>query len=177
VINITPHMRILVCVDPVDFRKGLDGLAAVCRQQLHADPFSGTAFLFTNRKRTALRVLMFDSQGLWLCHKRLSRSKFVWWPAAGDSASCELAVHELQLLLWNGDPSKVEVSPAWRELPKPPRPQSVEEVLESPSNGASSREPRVLTSRTPGQGQTWDYDAAARRRWRHSRGARRASRK
>jgi transposase len=48
-IQITPHMRILAAVEPVDFRKGIDGLAALCRQQLHADPFSGALFVFLNK--------------------------------------------------------------------------------------------------------------------------------
>ena len=43
-IQITPHMRILVAVQPVDFRKGIDGLAALCRQALESDPLAGTLF-------------------------------------------------------------------------------------------------------------------------------------
>jgi transposase len=77
-IQVTEHMRILVAVEPVDFRKGIDGLAAVCRQQLQADPFSGTLFVFTNKSRQALRVLVYDGQGFWLCHKRLSKGRFTW---------------------------------------------------------------------------------------------------
>jgi transposase len=60
VIAITPQMRILVAVEPVDFRLGIDGLARICRQRLKADPFSGYVFLFSNRRRTAIRVLAFD---------------------------------------------------------------------------------------------------------------------
>ena len=52
-IQITPHMRILVAVEPIDFRAGIDGLAANCRKHLQADPFSGTLFVFGNRARTA----------------------------------------------------------------------------------------------------------------------------
>jgi transposase len=50
VIQVTPQMRILVAVDPVDFRKGIDGLARVCRERLAEDPFRGTLFLFRNRR-------------------------------------------------------------------------------------------------------------------------------
>jgi len=49
-IQITPQMRILVAVAAVDFRKGIDGLAALCRQQLQADPFCGALFVFRNRR-------------------------------------------------------------------------------------------------------------------------------
>ena len=59
-IQVTPHMRILVAVEPVDFRKGIDGLAAVCRQKLQSDPFSGAMFVFVNKSRQALRLLVYD---------------------------------------------------------------------------------------------------------------------
>ena len=45
-IQITPHLRILVAVEPVDFRAGIDDLAAVCRKRLQADPMTGTLFVF-----------------------------------------------------------------------------------------------------------------------------------
>ena len=62
-IQVTAQMRILLAVDPVDFRKGIDGLARVCRQELESDPFSGRMFVFGNRRRTAIKVLMYDGQG------------------------------------------------------------------------------------------------------------------
>ena len=79
-IQITPHMRILVAVEPVDFRAGIDGLVAACRKRLEADPFSGALFVFRNRARTGVKILVYDGQGFWLCHKRLSSSRFAWWP-------------------------------------------------------------------------------------------------
>jgi len=59
-IQITPHMRILAAVEPVDFRKGIDSLAQLCRSRLASDPFSGTVFVFMNRRRSALRLLVYD---------------------------------------------------------------------------------------------------------------------
>ena len=82
-IQVTPHMRVLVAVEPADFRCGIDGLARVCRQVLHRDPFSGWVFVFRNRRGTALKVLAYDGQGLWLCHKRLSSGRFQFKPPAG----------------------------------------------------------------------------------------------
>ena len=67
-IQITPQMRVLVAVAPADFRCGIDGLAGVCRQSLASDPFSGTVFVFRNRRSTALKALVYDGQGFWLCH-------------------------------------------------------------------------------------------------------------
>ena len=75
-IQITPHMQIFLSVAPVDFRKGIDGLAALCRQKFQMDPFSGAMFVFCNKSRKALRLLCYDSQGFWLCHKRLSKGRF-----------------------------------------------------------------------------------------------------
>jgi transposase len=75
-LQITPQTRILVAVEPVDFRRGIDGLAGLCRALLSSDPFSGTVFVFTNRSRSALKLLYHDGQGFWLCHKRLSRGCF-----------------------------------------------------------------------------------------------------
>lgn len=75
-IQVTPHMKILLAVNPVDFRKGLDGLAGLSRKVLHSDFFSGYLFVFINRRRTMIKVLYFDTQGFWLCQKRLSKGRF-----------------------------------------------------------------------------------------------------
>jgi transposase len=71
-IQVTPQMRIVVAIDAQDFRKGIDGLARVCRERLEADPFSGWLFVFRNRRQTALRMLCYDGQGFWLAHNQRS---------------------------------------------------------------------------------------------------------
>ena len=114
-IQITPHMRILVAVEPTDFRRGIDGLARACKEVLRHDPFSGGVFVFRNRPATALKILVYDGQGFWLCHKRLSSGKFRWWPAPGAPLR-SLAAHELQVLLAAGDPQGTQAAPAWRSL-------------------------------------------------------------
>ncbi len=115
-IQITPQMRILLAIAPVDFRKGIDGLAAVCRLALRSDPFSGHVFIFRNKKGSAIKVLMYDGQGFWLCQKRLSKGRFDWWPGETGTALRPLAVHELQLLIWNGHPENAHVAPLWRPI-------------------------------------------------------------
>ncbi len=75
-LQITPQMKILIAIEPVDFRKGIDGLAAVCKKSLAQDPFTGTVFVFRNRRSTAIKVLIYDGQGFWLCQKRLSEGRF-----------------------------------------------------------------------------------------------------
>jgi len=115
-IQIAPQMRILLAVEPVDFRKGIDGLAGVCRRVLASDPFSGFVFVFRNRRRTSIKILAYDSQGFWLAQKRLSKGHFAWWPKSTAGLVRKLAAHELQLLLWNGDPDLANVAPEWRRL-------------------------------------------------------------
>lgn len=114
-IQITPHMRILVAVEPTDFRRGIDGLARVCKEVLRHDPFSGGVFVFRNRPATALKILVYDGQGFWLCHKRLSSGKFRWWPAQGTPVR-NLAAHELHVLLAAGDPQATQAAPPWRPV-------------------------------------------------------------
>lgn len=114
-IQVTPHMRILVAVEPVDFRAGIDGLASVCQQQLKADPFCGWLFIFANRRRSAIKALVYDGQGFWLCHKRLSSGRFRFWPSSATPTHT-LEAHALQVLLRGGDPAQAQAAPAWRRL-------------------------------------------------------------
>jgi transposase len=60
-IQISPQMRILVAVNPADFRCGIDGLARICREHLQENPFSGALYVFRNRRGTAIKVLTYDS--------------------------------------------------------------------------------------------------------------------
>jgi transposase len=115
-IQITPHMRILVAIQPADFRKGIDGIARICRATLLADPFSGTVFVFRNRRKTAIKVLVYDGQGFWLCYKRLSQGKFRFWPSDSDEKATSLCAHELHVLLSGGDPALAQGMPLWRRI-------------------------------------------------------------
>ncbi len=115
-IQITPQMRFLLLSEPVDFRRGIDGLSQTCRSIIKENPFSGTVFIFINKRKTSIKLLVYDGQGYWLMQKRLSKGKFNWWPKAQKTR--HLAVHELQLLIWNGNPTNCEVSPNWRDLNK-----------------------------------------------------------
>ena len=115
-IQITPQMRILVAVEPTDFRQGIDGLARVCRQALGQDPLCGALFVFRNRRATAVKALVYDGQGFWLCQKRLSAARFRWWPAGGTGAARTLEAHQLQVLLSAGNPEATQAAPAWRPV-------------------------------------------------------------
>lgn len=115
VIQVTAHMRVLLAVEPIDFRAGIDGLASICTHRLLADPFSGTLFVFGNRARTAIKILVYDGNGYWLCHKRLSSGRFALW-SHGAGPTRSLQACELQVLLMAGDPSRSHTAPAWRPL-------------------------------------------------------------
>lgn len=115
-LQLTPQMKILVAVEPADFRRGIDGLARLCQDVLQHDPFAGAVFVFRNRKGTALKVLMYDGQGFWLCHKRLSRGRFPWWPSAGAGSPQRLTAHQLLVLLAAGNPTRTGAAPDWRPV-------------------------------------------------------------
>lgn len=117
-IQITPQMRILLCVERVDFRNGIDGLCRICRDILKSDPFSGYVFVFFNKRKTSIKLLVYDGQGYWICQKRLSKGRFRWWPKCVDDRIKQLAAHELQLLIWDGNPGAAEVAPMWKKISK-----------------------------------------------------------
>ena len=118
-LQITPHMKILVAVEPADFRRGIDSLARTCQESLRQDPFAGAVFVFRNRKATALKVLLYDGQGYWLCHKRLSRGRFPWWPSAAQEGAQRLAAHQLAVLFAAGDPTRTGAVADWRPVGPP----------------------------------------------------------
>ena len=118
-LQLTAQMRLLVAVEPVDFRRGIDGLAALCRQVLSCDPLSGTVFVFRNRRATSVKVLAYDGQGFWLCQKRLSEGRFRHWPVDTAAVKRELLAHELAVLLAAGDPSRTGSAPQWRRITPP----------------------------------------------------------
>ena len=112
-IQITPQMRILVAVEAVDGRKGIDALAQLCREKLAADPFSGCLFLFRSRSAASLKILVYDGQGFWLAQKRLSKGRFPWWPEG--AAAQTLQAHQAQVLLAAGNPA-TPAAPVWKSV-------------------------------------------------------------
>jgi transposase len=114
-LQIAPQMKILLAVEPADFRRGIDGLARLCQEALEHDPFAGAVFVFRNRRGTSLKLLMYDGQGFWLCQKRLSQGKFPWWPAATAAEGVQrVAAHQLSVVLAAGDPARMAAVPDWR---------------------------------------------------------------
>jgi transposase len=114
-IQLTPPSRIFVATEPVEFRKGIDGLAAVCRQRLGDNPLEGAVYVFRNRSGTSLKLLLYDGQGYWLCMKRLSKGRCAWWPKRAD-ARVPLSARELMIWTWNGDPDRAQRAQDWRRV-------------------------------------------------------------
>jgi transposase len=114
-IQLSPQSRIFVATEPVDFRNGIDGLAAVCRQRLGANPLEGAVYVFRNRAGTALKLLLYDGQGYWMMLKRLSQGRFAWWPNRAD-AQVPLSARDLIILLWNGNPEQAQMARDWRRV-------------------------------------------------------------
>ena len=77
------RVRIMVATKPIDFRKGHDGLAALVKNELHKDPFTGTVFVFRSRRADRLKLLYWDGTGLVMAYKRLEEHTFTW-PAITD---------------------------------------------------------------------------------------------
>lgn len=112
---IPANLPVFVHRDAVDFRNGIDGLVAMCKNELSQDPFSGAAFLFINRRRHAIKILCYDGQGFWLMQKRLSEGKFRWWPL-GDKPNLVILAKELQVFIHNGNPDGSAFANDWRPI-------------------------------------------------------------
>ena len=75
-LTLPPSVRVFLCLAPADMRRSLDGLAAMTREILREDPFSGHLFVFFNRRRDRVKVLLWDRSGLCLYYKRIEKGRF-----------------------------------------------------------------------------------------------------
>jgi hypothetical protein len=115
-IQLIPQLRILIACQPIDFRNGIDGLAALCKQKLAEDPFSGALFVFRNRRGSALKLLCYDGFGYWLITRRLSEGRLRWWPHHPDMPLLPIESQQLAVLLYNGLPEMASFVPPFRRL-------------------------------------------------------------
>jgi transposase len=102
-LQILPKHRVFIAVKPIDFRCGIDAIAAICKKQLLQDPASGHLFLFRNRRGNSIKMIAYDYNGFFLCQKRLSYGTFKSWPSS-PQAVLALTLTQLHLLLYNGNP-------------------------------------------------------------------------
>jgi transposase len=99
---------------PTDLRKSFDGLSGLVRARLEGDPLSGDLFVFCNRCKNRLKILYFDSTGLWVFAKRLERGTFAWPQSAPVCGRLELRYEELLLLLGGLDTEGGRERRHWR---------------------------------------------------------------
>lgn len=114
-LSMTAKHKVYLAIQAIDFRMGIDGLFALCKHQFALDPFSGHSFIFRNRKASAIKILVYDTQGFWLCHKRLSKGKFRHWPNTRHSLVI-VSSTQLQVLLQNGNPYGLDCQPPWHVM-------------------------------------------------------------
>lgn len=116
-IQVPAQALVFVMHEPVNFRKGIDGMAGVARVVLEQEPLNGAFFVFRNRGGHMLRILCYDGSGFWLCTKRLSNGRFGNWPSGdGDRPCSTLLARELQVLIWGGDPLSCSFPELWRRV-------------------------------------------------------------
>ena len=109
-IQLSSQTTILLATQAADFRKGIDGLVAVCRLELEKDARNGTYFVFINRSHTMIRVLAYDGSGFWLMTKRLSKGRFQGWPTSGSNLR-DFDAKKLRVLLSGHHPTSIEHIP------------------------------------------------------------------
>jgi transposase len=116
-IQVPANATVVVMHEPISFRNGIEGTAAVARVVLRREPMDGALFVFRNKRGQMLRILYYDGSGFWLCTKRLSKGRFSAWPRGdGTSPASGLLVRELQILLWGGDPKSCHFPELWRKV-------------------------------------------------------------
>jgi len=118
VLTLPASVRIYVAAEAMDLRRGFDGLAAAVRSVIREDPLSGHLFVFTNRRRNRVKVLLWDRTGYLLLYKRLERGTFhlAMEPVAGQR-HVELDAGELGLMLEGVDLRGARRRERWRRLP------------------------------------------------------------
>lgn len=98
-IGSTRAVRVWAWPEPIDLRRGFDGLFGLVRHQLRKDPLSGELFLFTNKRRSGCKVLLWDGTGLCLFVKRLERGRFASLSRAAPEEPVALTASELALFI------------------------------------------------------------------------------
>ena len=96
-LNVSGTTRVLVATAPVDLRSSFNRLYGLVVEHLKGDPLSGNLFLFTNRRRNRIKILVWDGSGLWVCAKRLEQGKFTL--PVSDNGQVSLRGEEFNALI------------------------------------------------------------------------------
>jgi len=107
-------VRVYVATAPANLRKSFEGLSNEVRSVLAADPLSGHVFLFLNRARTQVKMLVWTRGGFTIVHKRLERGRFTFPARVSATAACvEIDAHELSMLLEGLDVATTRSAVRW----------------------------------------------------------------
>jgi transposase len=110
-------VRVYVATEPANLRRSFEGLSNEVRQVLAHDPLSGHVFIFLNRRRTQVKLLVWTRGGFTIVHKRLERGTFAFAArVSGEAKSVEIDVHELSMLLEGIDIRRAHVSRRWEPV-------------------------------------------------------------
>jgi transposase len=113
--SLSARQKIFLCREPVDFRKAHDGLVAIVRDELGADVFCGDLFVFLNKRRDRVKLLVWDRNGLWLHYKRLERGTFRWVVSDGAN-KVVMSRADLSMLLEGIDLKAGKIRPHFADV-------------------------------------------------------------
>ena len=95
--GLSAQAQVFVHRAPIDFRKNINGLAALVEHELHLNVFVNACFVFRNRRADKIKILYWQKNGFWLCQKRLEQDRFIW--PKSDTTLLSLTVAQLHWLL------------------------------------------------------------------------------
>lgn len=102
-ITLNPQIPVMISITPIDFRAGINRLAAIAESVFDAESRSGAIFVFRNKRCTDIKLIVYDGNGFFLGHKRLSKGKLSWWPRS-ERERLSITARELSKLLQGVDP-------------------------------------------------------------------------
>lgn len=119
-LTVAAGARVYLAVEPVDLRRGHDGLCALVRGQLALDPFAGHLFVFVGRRRDRIKILFWDRGGFVVYYKRLARGRFTTPRVSADADRITLDSTQLAMLLGGFDPVDARRTSAWEPASRRP---------------------------------------------------------
>ncbi len=109
VLSLPTQLRVILAKEVTDMRKSFDGLCSLIEHRFHRDPYAGDLFAFVNRRRTYVKLMLWDGNGFWLFAKRLERGTFErWQPSSDKKTHVEIDRAQLLMLLEGVDLKKAE---------------------------------------------------------------------
>jgi transposase len=107
--------KLFVAIEPIDFRKRMDGTAAVCRVKYEKNPQDGAIYIFRNRSMTSIRLYFFDGLCEWSCDLRIASGKFPHWPKSKEIMP-SIVAQQFYVLIRGGDPNTTICRQDWKKI-------------------------------------------------------------